>query len=534
MDEEIDRNTYQAIIDTLAISDFMYPAVATLTETLEVKYSSSSTDLVLEVLKIYVSELDSDLDIFISDIVTLDTSLSTYISASGKEVGYDELYQADLTLTDGISTLIDDGYKVTYVINNSAQNFTIDDQTIADDLKVDNLDLELKMNTMVQILNTNTVYQGILVNYLDVEEEAATQATISTELDALNAEMDAYITGIGGGDPIQEAVMVDLSNRIDNKNSEAKDSAKRLDTYSKSNLAAGQSQNESSLTVDSIESTWAAELRTKQEALNAAIVGSSALLLASQADAQSMIDSLVDSKDKVISVALIVSLANDPNATVESLFNLLAAPIEATLLVANTAICALKAAQCALCAVKVILEKAIEIVGKIIDKALSLLNGDTDYASIISDLKDDIVDGFKGLLPQSACSDIQAQKQSDMSDVRTALAGTGLNDNAGSTALTDKQETWSDAITTVCGTHFNSLPGALGTIIADEFGDFVDELKASVENTVDNLYSLADGCSTCEPPEFNGLDLPSVKLPSLKFPDFVLKVPYLDSKIVKC
>ena len=249
------------------------------------------------------------------------------------------------------------------------------------------------------------------------------------------------------------------------------------------------------MTVDSIESTWAAELRTKQEALNAAIVGSSALLLASQADAQSMIDSLVDSKDKVISVALIVSLANDPNATVESLFNLLAAPIEATLLVANTAICALKAAQCALCAVKVILEKAIEIVGKIIDKALSLLNGDTDYASIISDLKDDIVDGFKGLLPQSACSDIQAQKQSDMSDVRTALAGTGLNDNAGSTALTDKQETWSDAITTVCGTHFNSLPGALGTIIADEFGDFVDELKASVENTVDNLYSLADGCS---------------------------------------
>ncbi len=536
MDLSSDRDLFDAILDTLTGGDYLESVKDLYKEVLEVKYASTSTDLILAIFNLFVSDIQTELDEFIPTIVTLDTSLSSKISVSGKETGYDEVSEADLILTsvNEISNLIEEGFKVTYVINNSAQNFTIDDQSISDSLKVDNLDLELTMNTMVAILNTNTVYQGVLINYLDIESEVANQATIATELASLNAEMAALTTAIGGGAPIVDHEMANLANRLDLKQTEANESAKNLDKYGKESLSLSQAQNTNSSQSDKIKDHFATQLSDKQSILAGAVTVSSALYLSSQSDVQDMIDALDSAKGEITALSLAISLVNDPNSTVESLFNALAAPIEATLLIANAAICTLKAAQCALCVVKDLVLKAIDTVVDIYNKAQSLINGDTDYAAIISDLKDDIVDGFASILPSSACSEVQAQKQADMADVRTALAGTGLNDDAGSTDLTDKQEEWSDAVTDVCAGFFATIPSALQTVLEDEFGDFVEELKSSVENTVDNLYTLADGCSTCEPPDFGGIDLPSVKLPDLSFPDFVLKIPYLDSKVIKC
>lgn len=525
----------QSVIDSIQPGDRLEPIKTLYTDQLEAKESTTSTDVIVATLDILVSEAQGLCDDLISDIVLADSDLVTRIDTGiGYTDSFPHLIQADRSMTspEEIKEFTEECYKVSYVINNAAQNLTLDDRALGDSLVIGNLEFTKTINSMVSILNQNELYIMLMMNYLDIQYEATVLSNLTSTLAGHNSTLDSEITSINGGGPIKEEFLISLGKEIDYINSEINSSCKRLDSYGQDNSKIGNSQNDLSLFSYKTSTRFSTELTGKQGAMESLALISSGQLLAQATTMAGTYSELESASIKVAALAVAVSLANDPNATVRSFFNLLAAPIEAVLLVTNAAICTLKAAQCLLCIVKAGVGKSIDKLTELTQKALDLINGDSNLSNFLTDLKNDIVDAFGSILEGSVCSDIQNQKQLDQAAIRSALAGTGLSDNFPGYDLTAKQKIFNDVVSGSCSTFFGGLASATMNVISTEFGNMVDEIKASVENTIDNLYSLSScgGCSNL------GLkiDLPDLPSINLSFPDFVLNIPYLDSKVIKC
>lgn len=532
--DETDENIFSSILGSLSPSDFYHPLRDLYLEQIEAKKTNTSTDVILAALNILIPQFQGFIDDFINKAIDFDTGISTRISPSGRDLDYDSFRDADKLLhdPDTLNELFETLQMETYVFNNFIQNSGVDDESLRDEPNEKNLELIQTVNSLIALLNQFELFHEMSVTYLEVEDEKATLEALTLVQDGYNTTMGVETTNAGSGGTINEGYLLNLGSNIDKNTSKINDSAARLDSLGQRTVRIGNSQQDISFFSKDTSSRFGVSLQNKQGVMSSLTTLTSGSLLATASSLTDAYSKLVSSKTSVVALAVAISLANNPSETVKSFFNLLAAPLEAVMLAVNAAICTVKAAQCLLCAVKDGIEKGIKAIQNLISKAADFFNRDSDLLDKITDLKNKILGKANSVIQGSVCSDVQGKRVEDQDGVRAALEGTGLSDTYPTFALTDKVNIFNDVVGGSCPSFFSNMSNSTKNLIKNEFDGMVDELKASVDNVINNLYSLTT-CTGCEAPSLK-FDLPKLPKFGISFPNFVIKIPYLDSKVIKC
>jgi hypothetical protein len=232
----------------------------------------------------------------------------------------------------------------------------------------------------------------------------------------------------------------------------------------------------------------------------------------------SSVDRLINSNSSLSSLKGLSFTIPIPSlkSIIGSLLNLLAAPIEALLLALNLIICTLKAIICMIAA---LISLFADGLSKLSSMKFSWDNLTDLFAKGINrkDLKiDELSKGCSSFAGSTATSALEAKLPALKAQVASTLGQekADLFERIAKETIASKTHGVTDSFMDIAKTELNRI---------------YDELKASFINTYNNLIGLAD-ISSCSKM--------SMGLPSWKFNfDFRwtdAKLPYLDSKIIKC
>jgi len=218
----------------------------------------------------------------------------------------------------------------------------------------------------------------------------------------------------------------------------------------------------------------------------------------------------------------IISLLNNPNSTIKSLFNVLSAPLETAMLLLNTLICAIKQIVCLIASVLKKVASVVESISSYIeefDSAKTLKKIDDFWENAMEstdELSDEYIEAIKNAVLVIA--------NKNKPKVASILYENNFFEENWISVYDKSIEDSLDEI-------YPDLMSVISSAFVNEFQLAMNSLRSSVEHTAD-LFLSVDDTENCTLPDskfgFN------IKLPYIKLKDLAIKIPAVDSKIIKC
>ena len=363
-----------------------------------------------------------------------------------------------------------------------------------------------------QIINNDRA--TILVSSDNLEQETIiTKNDIQTTID--NDKIPTYYNT-----PIDEGAYYDEGSKIESSASNLNTVTKQTtsDVTKKVSITAAiggiiknldSSHEYSSKTINKLASQTADQMNYSADAMDSL----------STEDSDNLLKAIA-----VVGVGLsVISLLNNPDSTIKSLFNVLSAPIEAAMLLLNGLICAIKQIICLIASV---LKGIIGFIEKIGNKLSEFEKANTlqdiqDYWNGVADKANKASDEYIEALKNA----VRLIANKNKSIIVTKLHEAGHYEEEWQTAYDKSVEDTLDEI-------YPDLADVIGRAFTREFGLAMDSLQASVKHSADLFLSIAD-VTKCDLPIGDIFNV-DIKFPYISLDDLAIKIPAVDSKVVKC
>jgi hypothetical protein len=441
-------------------------------------------------------------------------------TSEDKADNYDDLKNIHDDLTSGIDDTINLGNDVLDTIYDSINNLpTTDDEKITDikdteDLHNTGIIIDQINNAGNEIKDTSRdIIDGInelenldnqAKDYNDSLSDIVSNISENSGVDNYDRELQDIANGIGSNIDNSKSILIDLTDSLD----------KYTDLsilFEKLNDFIRKANNSYSDDIDNFLS------KIYNEVMNSASTINSYLnKLLSFTNTYNLFNGKLDN------ILLLWNFLNNPSAVVKFLLGSVKAAIESVLIILNTFICKIKGIICFLSGLaKGIIDlinsiRNFKIFQKSIDNLINSVN------TVINDIS-----GASGnTLVNRVLVLSSNQTNKKINEMYPAILSSCNGDEEKATLFIDLFKTHVSS-----KISFSNIGQALMDVVSEELNSFLTDLKASIDNTIKNALGLTD-TTECQMINLKP-DLDFFKF-RLNIPTFKLRMPDLDSKVIKC
>lgn len=456
----------------------------------------------------------------ISNTFGMDTStFGTVNTSSTRNIADTEYKVKDKSISDtkdmlkGIRTGVqnarvkDESYKKDTILQINKTNKLLETVTILDngyniEAKLDENNAKIKSNNDIISKNNNSIEES--KQWLDNNSDAIDSGTV-------NMSESQYHTDNIGTRSNENTGLIDENTVLQQKQG----------VLLKSISSVTESADRSSPTFFSGITDMSNKLSQQNNNTSNVMENSKILLLASLGISSPI---LVMANNKISGMSNISDSSSSYTSAIKtsigSMFNLMSAPLEVLMLSANIAICTIKEVLCLAAGIINTLVNVGKSISKVLDEMNSLDNLTNSVGSMYDEMSSSLSSSITSANSSAMCRQVRKLTVDVKDDVTNKLSA-------------DKQRAFAVASANACSLAMDMVGPDLASLIEDEANRVMNNLASSVTNMVDNLKSIKD-VNKCEL-NLPGLDIGlDFKLGSKGIGPFALKIPYIDSKVVKC